>query len=74
MEQAPQRIDQQRWEDCLAELDSPELSADLKGVQARADELEARFDVQILLSAACAGPCEASGYYVTTTDQAGWLE
>ena len=69
---APQRIDQQRWEACLAELDAPELSQDLKGVQAKADELEERFGVHILLSAECAGPCEASGYSVTTSDQAGW--
>lgn len=72
LQEAPQRIDQQRWENCLAELDSPELSPDLKGVQAKADELEDRFDVHILLSAECADPCEASGYDVTTSDQAGW--
>ena len=68
----PQRIDQQSWESCLAELESPELSADLSGVRARADQLEAQYDIHILLSAQCADPCAASGYTVTTSDQAGW--
>lgn len=68
----PQRIDQQLWQKCLAELESPELSPDLSGVRARADQLEAQYDIHILLSAQCADPCDASGYTVTTSDQAGW--
>ena len=72
LEEPPARIDQLLWENCLAELQSPELSSDLKGVRDRADQLEQRFGVHILLSAECADPCTASDYYVTTTDQAGW--
>ena len=70
--EAPQRVDQQIWADCLAELEVPDLSSDLLGVRDRADELEQRFGVHILLSSECADPCTASGYQVTTTDQAGW--
>lgn len=72
LSEPPQRIDQQSWQNCLDELESPELSPDLSGVRARADQLEAQYDIHILLSAQCADPCAASGYTVTTSDQAGW--
>lgn len=67
----PERIDQERRAQSLAELEEPELSPALEAVRARADGLEERFGIEILLSAACAAPCAVSGYYVTTTDQAG---
>lgn len=68
----PQRVDQQIWADCLAELDAPDLSSDLLGVRERADQLEEQYGIHILLSSECADPCVASGYQVITTDQAGW--
>ena len=74
LSEPPQRIDQQLWQDCLAELESTELSPDLSGVRARADQLEAQYDIHILLSSQCADPCEASGYQVITSDQAGWKD
>lgn len=68
----PERVDQEVLNAYEAELEVPELPSDLSAVQARAEELEARYDVTILLSGQCAAPCEFSAYDVTTTDQAGW--
>jgi len=68
---APERIDQQRLSLGLAELEAPELPPELAEVEQTAQDLEQRYDVHILLSSACAAPCGASDYDVTTTDQAG---
>ena len=69
---APVRVDQALLDHYQAEAAMPELSADLSEVRERADALEERYGVSILISGECAAPCAASGYEVTTTDQAGW--
>lgn len=70
--EAPARVDQQLLDRYQADITMPELPPDLDGVRERADELEERYGIDILLSGECAAPCAASGYEVTTTDQAGW--
>lgn len=72
LQEAPARVDQQLLDQYQADITVPELSPDLDEVRARADELEERYGIDILLSGECAAPCAASGYEVTTTDQAGW--
>lgn len=47
------------------------LPEDMAALRAYADRLEEKYDVDILLSDQCAGPCAASWEDITTTDQAG---
>ena len=65
-------VDESLLDKFLAEQESPLLADDLSGVRTQADAIEARYDVDILLSNACAPACDASGYQVTTSDQSGW--
>lgn len=44
---------------------------DMGALRTYADRLEKKYDVDILLSDQCAGPCAASWEDITTTDQAG---
>lgn len=53
------------------ELAGQPLPEDMGALRAYADRLEEKYDVDILLSDQCAGPCAASWEDITTTDQAG---
>ena len=53
------------------ELAGQPIPEDMGALRAYADRLEEKYDVDILLSDQCAGPCAASWEDITTTDQAG---
>lgn len=65
-------VDQDLLNSYLAEQEAPKLASELSDVQAQANELGSKYDVDILLSNACQLPCSYSGYEVVTSDQAGW--
>lgn len=50
----------------------PEVSVQLKDVRARADYIEEKYGITVLLSNQCESICDHSGYVCTTTDLAGY--
>ena len=71
-EESVPAVDESLLDKFLSEQESPLLAGDLSGVRTQADAIAAKYDVDILLSNTCAPACDASGYQVTTSDQAGW--
>ncbi|MCD8340972.1 MAG: hypothetical protein LUC87_02320 [Clostridiales bacterium] len=66
-----ERIDSETLSAYQAELTPVALPDSMTDARAKADELEKNYDVHILLGAQCAGPCNASEFDVTTTDELG---
>ncbi|MCC8099031.1 MAG: hypothetical protein LIO78_03065 [Clostridiales bacterium] len=68
---AAERIDSETLAAYQAELAPVALPDTMSDARAKADELEETYSVHILLGAQCAGPCDASEFDVTTTDEIG---
>ncbi len=71
---ASERIDSATLTAYQAELAPVALPDTMAAARTKADELEAAYDVHILLGAQCAGPCNASEFDVTMTEQAGFAD